>query len=168
MVTGLERLATGAERARYQICQAGMTDGALIERAGLVPILANARNASQRVMVRPGILAIGSERAHFHQCHSQSAALARADAHKRMTAPERKVSETADPPQLRGVKVAHKAHKMAQDHQDENFKSDQSLSEPLPQLSKTANGVQRCDPILQLPNRLFHLVKEANLLLPQL
>jgi len=144
-----ENLEIGAERVRYQICQA--EEGIAVRQTEedldptLVESVESVVSHILKAMARFGILGIGSEEVLYHPFLNKSVVLEMEVAREQMMVLEQKDLETVKHPQLLGARgVLNKAHKMeARDPQDVNSKSDQLSKERLPLPSKTTNGVRR-------------------------
>jgi hypothetical protein len=137
---------------------------AAVEAVGLEvdpTMVESARSDFPRAMERSAILETGSARDHCLRFLSQSVAQEKVVAQEPMTAHEARGSGSVNHRQPNGVRVAHKAHKMGQDLQDANFRSDLLPIVLPPPLSKTANGEQRCDQMPQLRDRPFRPVRVA-------
>jgi hypothetical protein len=130
----------------------------------------SAKSVSPRVMERSVILGTGSVRVPCLLLLSQSVLHERVAVLEQTMVLEEKDSEIANHHPLHGVRAARKDRKMVQDPRDENSKNAHLSSGLLLLLSKTTNGVPRCDQTPQLPSHLYHLetaVKHLRLLLCQ-
>jgi hypothetical protein len=168
-----ESSVTGVERAHCQTSQA--EEATAVDQTGedldqtSEESVESAVSFNQRVTERFATSAIGSAKVRYHLFPSKSEVLEREVVREQMKAQKGTVSEIADLLQLHGVKADHKARRTgARDHPDVSSRSDLLLSELPLLLSRTINGVQRCDLISLQPNHPSHHAKVARLLLHQL
>jgi hypothetical protein len=166
-------LVTGAGRALYPIFQAEVETVAhlTVEDSDLTSeeSAGSVANHLPKVMARFETSVTGSAEVHYLHCLNRNVDHETADAHEQMMDQRERVSGTEDLPQLHGARVDHKDRKMAaRDPQEGSSRNDLLLSELLLLLSRTANGVQRCDLTHLRPSLQFHLVMAARLLHLQL
>jgi len=170
MVLSSERSAIGAERGHCQIYQVEQETEEVIDvdlTVALAERVESARNDSQKAMERFAISVTGRERDRFLLFLNPSVLPGKVDDHEQTMAQDLKDSETASNRQLHGVNV-DKTHRRARDHQDASSRNDQLLSVPQLLLSRTTNGVPRCDLMHHLPNHRSHPAMAAKPLHPQL
>ena len=139
-------LVTGAERGLCQICQAvEMIVEDRTVRVDLDLTLAeSAKVGIKRVMARSATSVIGNERALCLPFLSQSVVPEKVVAQEQMMDnEENRRTGNEELHQLHGVRAAHKARKMDQDHQGVSSRSDHLSSGLLLLLSKIASGALR-------------------------
>jgi hypothetical protein len=138
-------LVTGAERGLCQIYQA--VEMIVEDRTVLVDLdqtlAESARGGIKRVMASSATSVIGSERVLCLPFLSQSVVPEKVVAQEQMMVNEERRTGSEELHQLHGVRAAHKARKMDQDHQDVSSRSDHLSSGRLLQLSKIASGALR-------------------------